>query len=65
MAAQKWGVILTIVLQTVGGLLAVPGLGVPSTLLRLAATVTVVTSIAIIVLLLWPKPKLAPASNRG
>jgi hypothetical protein len=63
--AQKWGVILTIVLRAVGGFLAVPGLGSPSTVLRLAATTTVVTSIAIVVLLLWPKPKLAPASNRG
>ena len=56
---QKWGVILTIVLRAVDSLSALPGLTVPSLELKIAASFGIAISVAIIVLLLWPKSRLA------
>jgi hypothetical protein len=57
---QKWGVVLTIVLRAVDSLSALPGLlFAPTFELRFLASVGVAISIAIIVLLLWPKSRLA------
>jgi hypothetical protein len=61
---QKWGVILTIVLRALDGLAALPGiLFAPTSLLWISAIVGVIVSALIIVLLLWPKPKLTPVSG--
>ena len=63
---QKWGVILTIVLRTVDGLSALPGiLFAPTFAFKIAASAGVLSSIVVIALLLWPKPKLAPVSRRA
>jgi len=63
---QKWGVILTIVLRAVDGLAALPGiLFAPTTFLWLSAIAGVLISALIIVLLLWPKPKLAPVPSNA
>jgi len=56
---QKWGVVLTIVLRAVDALSALPGLSAPTLALTILASVGVAISIAIIVLLLWPKSRLA------
>ena len=56
---QKWGVILTIALRAIDALSALPGLTVPALELKIAASVGVAISIIIIVLLLWPKSRLA------
>jgi uncharacterized membrane protein (DUF2068 family) len=59
---QKWGVILTILLRALDGLAAVPGIFfAPSTFLWVSAMIGTVVSLVIIVLLLWPKPRLARA----
>ena len=59
---QRWGIILTILANVVNGLSAAPGmLFAPTPGLLIAASVTVVLSIAIIVLCLWPDRKLATA----
>jgi hypothetical protein len=59
---QRWGIILTILANVVNGLGAAPGLlFAPTPGLLIAASVTVVLSIAIIVLCLWPDRKLATA----
>ena len=57
---QKWGVILTIVLSALNALSALPGtLGAPTVQLQIFASVGVAISVVIIVLLLWPKSRLA------
>ena len=59
---QRWGIILTILANVVNGLSAAPGmLFAPTPGLLIAASVTVVLGIAIIVLCLWPDRKLATA----
>ena len=59
---QRWGIILTIFANVVNGLSAAPGmLFAPTPGFLIAASVTVVLSIAIIVLCLWPDRKLATA----
>lgn len=62
---QKWGVILTILLRAVDTLSALPGLTMPSLELKILASVGVTISVVIIVLLLWPKSRLAnPPSTK-
>ncbi len=62
---QKWGVVLTIILRAVDGLAALPGLLFAPTLgWQIAAAVGVLSSVVIIGLLLWPKPKLAPVARQ-
>ena len=59
---QRWGVILTIIINLLNGLSAAPGIFIaPQLWLTIAATVTVILSILITVLCLWrdPKPALA------
>ena len=59
---QRWGIVLTILVNLINGLSAVPGIIFrPTTSLFVSATVTVVVSIVIIVLCLWREPK--PAST--
>lgn len=59
---QKWGVILSIVSGILVGLVSLPGvLFAPVPVGQLASAIDVVFVVAIIVLLLWPKPKLASA----
>lgn len=61
---QKWGVILTIVICILTGLVNLPGLlFAPGVLGKVATAASLIPAIVIIVLLLWPKPKLAPVSN--
>ena len=61
---QKWGVILTILLRAVDGLSALPGiLFAPTVGLKIMASLGVLLAIVVIALLLWPKPKLAPAAR--
>ena len=55
---QRWGKILTIVLRAIDGLLALPGIFFARTpSWWSAALTTVVLSVVLIVLLLWPAPK--------
>lgn len=62
--AQKWGVILTIVIRLVDGLSALPGLlFAPTVALKIFVVVGVLINIGVIALLLWPKPKLSPVSR--
>ncbi|OGO34264.1 MAG: hypothetical protein A2W35_12090 [Chloroflexi bacterium RBG_16_57_11] len=59
---MRWGVILTIIVNLLGGLSAAPGiLFAPTTQLFVSASVSVAISIVIIVLCLWPDRKLATA----
>jgi hypothetical protein len=59
---MRWGVILTIIVNLLGGLSAAPGiLFAPTTQLFVSASVSVAFSIVIIVLCLWPDRKLATA----
>ncbi len=59
---QRWGVILSIVLGILTGLVCLPGLlFAPSLFGQLASAADVVLDVAIIVLLLWPRPALASA----
>ncbi len=59
---MRWGVILTIIINLLGGLSAAPGiLFAPTTQLFVSASVSVVISIVIIVMCLWPDRKLATA----
>lgn len=59
---MRWGVILTIIINLLGGLSAAPGiLFAPTTQLFVSASVSVVISIVIIVLCLWPDRKLVAA----
>ena len=56
--SQRWGVILTIVLRAVDGLLALPGIfWAPTASLSVMATIGVIVSVAIIVLLLRSSPR--------
>lgn len=51
---QRWGIVLTILVNLLNGLSAAPGiLFAPTTELFIAATLTVILTIAIIVLCLW------------
>jgi hypothetical protein len=59
---MRWGVILTIIVNLLGGLSAAPGiLFAPTTQLFVSAGVSVAISIVIIVLCLWPDRRLATA----
>lgn len=59
---QRWGVILTILVRALDGMLAAPGvLFAPTSTLKVMATVGVILSIVIIALLLWPRPRPATA----
>lgn len=59
---MRWGIILTIIVNLLGGLSAAPGiLFAPTSELFMAATVGVFFSIVIVVLCLWPDRKLATA----
>jgi hypothetical protein len=59
---MRWGVILTLIVNLLGGLSAAPGiLFAPTTQLFVSASVSVAISIVIIVLCLWPDRKLATA----
>ena len=62
---QKWGVILTIILRAFAGLTALPGLFFAEGTLawKIAAWWGVLAAVAIIALLLWPKPKPASVSR--
>ena len=59
---QKWGIWLTIFVQAIQGLLALPGvLFAPTASLRLSAIQSVVVAIFVIFALLYrPKPAIAP-----
>lgn len=51
---QRWGIILTILVNLINGLGAVPGIqAAPTPFLTYAATATVIVSVLIIVLCLW------------
>jgi hypothetical protein len=65
--SQKWGVILAIIISAINGLLALPGLIFAGGTLgwKIAAWWGVITAVAIIVLLLWPKAKPAPVSHNA
>jgi uncharacterized membrane protein (DUF2068 family) len=55
---QRWGVIVTILLCILTALVALPGLlFAPGVIGKVASLATVAPAIAIVVLLLWPKPK--------
>lgn len=55
---KRWGVILTIILRVVDGLLALPGvIFAPTMTLTLFSTVGVVLSVVVVALLLWPQPR--------
>ncbi len=59
---QRWGAILAIILGILTGLVCLPGLlFAPGLVGALASASTVVLVMAIIVLLLWPRPALASA----
>jgi hypothetical protein len=60
---QKWAKIVVIIVGALGGLSALPGvLFAPTPGLRMSAISGVVIPLAIIVLLLWPRPKAAVES---
>lgn len=59
---QRWGVILTILVRALDGLLAAPGvLFAPTPTMKFMASTGVLLSIVIIALLLWPRPRPATA----
>ncbi len=59
---QRWGIILTILVNLLNGLSAVPGiLFAPQPGLMITAVATVIVSILIIVLCLWRQQKAAAA----
>ncbi len=61
---QRWGVILDIVLGILTGLVCLPGLlFAPGLVGALASASTVILVVAIIVLLLWPRPALTSAPS--
>lgn len=63
---QKWGVILTIAIRLLDGVLALPGvLFAPTLTLKLLAITGVILAIVVIALLLWPRPRLAQASEQA
>ena len=58
---QKWGVILTVVLRAVDGVSALPGiLFAPTVEFKILASMGVLLAVAVIALLLWPKPRIVP-----
>jgi uncharacterized membrane protein (DUF2068 family) len=58
---QRWGKILTIIVTSLNGLSALPGvMAAPTDRLRVEATVFVVISIVILVLVLWPTRQSVP-----
>lgn len=62
---EKWGIILTIILNAINGLSALPGIVLaPSVGVKLFAGGGVVLCMIIIALLLSPRPNLAPTSNQ-
>ena len=55
---QRWGIVLTVIVTALDTLAAAPGiLFGPTSLLKLAATFTVVSGIAILILCLWRDPQ--------
>ncbi|MCW5852384.1 MAG: hypothetical protein KIT87_20085 [Anaerolineae bacterium] len=55
---QRWGIILTIIANTLNGLLAAPGIFfAPSSALFVSALVGVILSSIIVVLCLWREPR--------
>ncbi len=61
---QRWGVILAIVLGILTGLVCLPGiLFAPVPVGKLASASDVILVVAIVVLLLWPRPALASAPS--
>jgi hypothetical protein len=63
---QKWGVILTIVIRAIDGLMALPGvLFAPTLQFKMMASLGVLIAAVVIVLLLWPKAKPAPVSRNA
>jgi uncharacterized membrane protein (UPF0136 family) len=62
---QRWGIVLTIIVNVLGGLSAVPGLFIaPTPYFAVLATFTVVLSIVVVVLCLWRSPKPATPARR-
>jgi hypothetical protein len=60
---MRWGVILTIVLRALDGAAAAPGLlFAPTAEIKALAALGVVSSIVVIALLVWPRPRVATAS---
>ncbi len=61
---QKWGVILTMVIEVIYGLTALPGLIFAPTLeSKIGAYIGVLIAVVVIALLLWPKPKFVPVDR--
>lgn len=59
---QRWGVVLTIIVRALDGISAAPGiLFAPTPTTKAMASLGVVLAIAVIALLLWPKPRPATA----
>ena len=55
---QRWGVVLTILLRVVDGLLTLPAIVFAAEpWLEFGAVIAVVMGVAVIVLLLWPTPR--------
>ncbi len=62
---QRWGALVSIVLCILTVLVTLPGvLFAPGVIGKVASLATLVPAIAIVVLLLWPKPKPVPASGQ-
>lgn len=63
---QKWGIILTIIIRAIDGLMALPGvIFAPTVEFKLLASLGVIIAVTVIALLVWPKPKLAPVSRNA
>ena len=61
---QRWGVILTIVIRAIDGLMALPGVVfAPSLAGKIPATVGVTIAVVVIALLLWPKSALVESGE--
>ena len=61
---QQWGVILTIVIQAIEGLMALPGIiFAPTVTFKILASTGVLIAVVVIGLLLWPK--LAPVAHNA
>jgi uncharacterized membrane protein (DUF2068 family) len=61
---QRWGVLVTIALCVLAGLLHLPGLlFAPGIIGKIETVASLILVVAIIILLLWPKPKLASVSR--
>jgi len=62
---QRWGALLSIIVCTMTGLVNLPGvLFAPGLFGKGVSAASLLTAIAVIVLLLWPKPRSAPASSQ-